>query len=224
MSRYGLLIHPAYLEQYFPLLMLVETALNFALLAAYLVFYHLLTKRRRFHPNLTFLLLFQPGMSVALERYIATKNLATYEDRKRPDLLGAKIAFSMALCFTMFCLIMYKTQINFKTSRLFLRIAPFKALAAIIPLLIYQRLVSHSQFTQTFWAYILFYVVIFEHIVQISLYIILDYELKTRFLALFQCDFSISDANIRNAEGRRLKFASKEEAEIYFRQLENMWK
>ncbi|CAJ0567246.1 unnamed protein product, partial [Mesorhabditis spiculigera] len=267
MGGYGALVHPAYMEEYFTHLMIIELTFALIVLGSFIPFYTLLTRKKRFHPNLTIMLLFQPSsvlvaailrmirhilqksgvltdpfqfkclsfasdfmagtsgymtFSIALERYVAMKNLETYEELYPSDKLGIVLIIVMFFIHFIEAVALYNTQTNYKTSRVLLQIAPYKCFASTSVLLMYQFLVDNSLYVQTFYTYVMFIIFAVENTVLIWVYIFGDFELKTRFYALLNLNSSTSQT-LRSADGNRLNFAGDEEAEIYFKQFKNLW-
>ncbi|CAJ0572168.1 unnamed protein product, partial [Mesorhabditis spiculigera] len=108
------------------------------------------------------------------------------------------------------------------TSRLLLRIAPYKCFVAVSVLVLYQFFVDNSIYSQTFYTYVMFLIYHVEHVILIWIYIFGDPELKVQFYSML--NFGVpTNESLRSANGQRLAFDNNQETEIYFTQLKNSW-
>ncbi|CAJ0921076.1 unnamed protein product, partial [Mesorhabditis belari] len=210
MSQHGALIHPSFFEDYFIYLMLLEVILFFFLLLTLSIYWHLLTRKRVFHPNLNLILLVQPilvtiatlirllrhaldligfldantfqlfsfaaesfvgcslhmTMGYALERFIAMRNLESYEQKFPTNRLGWRILFSLAL---------------------------FEVIEAI---LFFQK-----------WAvsWVVFITSYFIHFIAIVFFIKLYFVCKQKYLAVYQKRYcTVEDSTLSNYKASRV--------------------
>ncbi|CAJ0572197.1 unnamed protein product, partial [Mesorhabditis spiculigera] len=82
----------------------------------------------------------------------------------------------------------YKTQTNYKASRLLLGMAPFKCIFSTLILMEYQILIGRSEYTQIFYVFLMFYTVQTQTLIQIWFIMLYDMQLRNRVLASLRPD------------------------------------
>ncbi|CAJ0572204.1 unnamed protein product, partial [Mesorhabditis spiculigera] len=121
----------------------------------------------------------------------------------------------------------YKTQTNYKASRLLLALAPFKFCFSILIVLEYHFLITRSEYTQIVYVFALFYTIQFQTFCQ--MWFIIVYELRFRSLicGLFVRGGSKKsrwDAHLKSVHGTKLQYEPGQQQDAYFAQLQSMWK
>ncbi|CAJ0955165.1 unnamed protein product, partial [Mesorhabditis belari] len=119
----------------------------------------------------------------------------------------------------------YRTQENYKSSRLLLYLAPYKCMTSIGCMLWYEFAVDRNTYIQTFSTFIFFYLLQYQTLIQMLLTILAERKLRNQLLNILRRRKEVTPENtVRNAMGARMIFTGAESNEIYFDQFKTMWK